>query len=74
MSEKRKQGRPTKFTEGKKSLALDLYLDQYDALELTCETISQDSDMIVSKGMVLRTALNYWLENNKPLVGELRRN
>ena len=74
MSEKRKQGRPTKFTEGKKSLALDLYLEQHDALELTCETISQDFDIIVSKGMVLRTALNYWLENNKPLVGELRRN
>ena len=74
MSEKRKQGRPPKFPEGKKSLALDLYLNQYDALEVSCETISQDFDIVVSKGMVLRTALNYWLENNKPLVGELRRN
>ena len=72
MSEKRKQGRPSKFPEGKKSLALDLSKDQYGDLEDACEVVSQEIGRSVSKGMVLRAALDHWLDSSKPLLGELK--
>lgn len=72
MSEVRKQGRPTKFPEGKRSLALDLSNDQYGELMDACESLTQELGRSVSKGMVLRAALDHWLDSSKPLLGELK--
>ena len=73
MSEKRKQGRPAKFTEGKRSFAIDLTLDQYKDLEDAVLTLQQKGNFnqTISKGMVVRAALMQWFESGRSLRGEL---
>lgn len=53
-------------------MALDLSKDQYGDLEDACEVVSQEIGRSVSKGMVLRAALDHWLDSSKPLLGELK--
>ena len=73
MSEKRKQGRPAKFVGGKRSLAIDLTLNQYADLEEAVLTLQQKGgfNQTISKGMVLRAALMQWFESGRSLCGEL---
>ena len=73
MSEKRKQGLPAKFVGGKRSLAIDLTLNQYADLEDAVLTLQQKGNFnqTISKCMVVRAALMQWFESGRSLRGEL---
>jgi hypothetical protein len=62
MSEKRKQGRPAKFEDGKRTMAVDMSVDMYRSLVAVSDKLTSEANQRISKGDIIRIAIQSYLE------------
>jgi hypothetical protein len=65
------RGRPTKFPDGRKTMAVDFDTASYNRVAELSKEFTEKSAKQISKGELVRTAVDFWLENNSPYSMEL---
>lgn len=73
MREARKEtrGRKPKFTKGRKTMAVDFEPSTYDRVSELSKEFTAKSGKHIGKGELVRTAVDYWLENGATYSMEL---
>lgn len=65
------RGRKPRFTQGRKTMAVDFEPSTYNQVSDLSKEFTAKAGKHISKGELVRTAVNYWIEQNAPYSIEL---
>jgi len=65
------RGRKPKFTKGRKTMAVDFEPSAYNRVSELSKEFTEKAGKHIGKGELVRTAVDYWLENGATYSMEL---